>query len=33
MPAFEVYNQLLVDYEKAMFQKRLSDKIKWHIQI
>jgi hypothetical protein len=28
MPAFEVYNQLLVDYEKAMFQKRLSDKIK-----
>jgi hypothetical protein len=28
MPAFEVYNQLLVDFEKAMFQKRLSDKIK-----
>jgi hypothetical protein len=28
MAAFEVYNQLLVDYEKAMFQKRLSEQKK-----
>ena len=26
MPAFEVYNQLLVDFEKAMFQKRFNDR-------